>query len=192
MKKSDAWFLEQPNRVIWRAELVKTAKKEVGNTESPAGSNLTKYGAWYGLNGMAWCGQFVSWVYDQTATRLNVPNPLARLQSTRGFAHCTTALATAKTRDKQGWTVGDKEKLLPGDIIIWDHDELPGGPGHTGIVVAVQGGGRFSTIEGNTNPSFSNAGGSVQRHDHTRIEINWKGHGRVAGVIRPTRRYVSA
>jgi hypothetical protein len=39
------------------------ARVEAGKhvTESPAGSNLQPYGAWYGWNGVAWCAIFFSW-----------------------------------------------------------------------------------------------------------------------------------
>ena len=36
-------------------DVLKIAARELGNTESPSGSNRTKYGAWYGLDGNPWC-----------------------------------------------------------------------------------------------------------------------------------------
>ena len=35
-------------------DVVKIAAGELGNTETPANSNRTKYGAWYGLDGYPW------------------------------------------------------------------------------------------------------------------------------------------
>ena len=32
-------------------QILQVARGELGYTESPAGSNKTKYGAWFGLNG---------------------------------------------------------------------------------------------------------------------------------------------
>lgn len=34
---------------------------QVGYHETPFGSNLQKYGEWYGFNGVPWCDIFVSW-----------------------------------------------------------------------------------------------------------------------------------
>jgi len=45
--------------------IIDIAFKEVGQTENPPNSNKTKYGKWFGLDGVAWCGIFVSWVYAQ-------------------------------------------------------------------------------------------------------------------------------
>jgi len=46
-------------------KIVEIAEKEIGTTEYPANTNKTKYGAWFGLNGLAWCAIFVSWCYDK-------------------------------------------------------------------------------------------------------------------------------
>src|SRR4029077_5508664 len=39
---------------------------EIGNKESPAGSNYNKYGSWYGMNGVPWCAIFTSWCFSQS------------------------------------------------------------------------------------------------------------------------------
>ena len=46
-------------------KIVDLAFKEVGVVEYPKNSNKTKYGEWFGYNGVAWCAIFVSWVYSQ-------------------------------------------------------------------------------------------------------------------------------
>lgn len=53
-----------------REKVMRIALKEVGTIENPAGSNKTKYGEWYGMNGVAWCAIFCSWVYDQAGITL--------------------------------------------------------------------------------------------------------------------------
>ena len=53
-------------------EILAVARKELGVKESPAGSNRTKYGAWYGLDGQPWCMMFVQWVFDQAGVELPV------------------------------------------------------------------------------------------------------------------------
>ena len=47
-----------------RQSIIDTAAAENGTKESPANSNKTKYGQWYGLDGEKWCAIFVSYVYD--------------------------------------------------------------------------------------------------------------------------------
>jgi hypothetical protein len=42
---------------------------ELGTTESPAGSNRTKYGVDYGFNGVPWCAIFESYCFKYGATR---------------------------------------------------------------------------------------------------------------------------
>ena len=43
-----------------RKEIIQRAAAEEGTTENPPNSNKTKYGEWYGLNGVPWCAIFVS------------------------------------------------------------------------------------------------------------------------------------
>ena len=43
--------------------VIQIAKWQVGVTESPPNSNKQKYGAFYGLNGYAWCVMFVFWCF---------------------------------------------------------------------------------------------------------------------------------
>lgn len=40
------------------------ALSQVGTSENPPYSNRTKYGAWYGWNGVFWCDIFLSWVFS--------------------------------------------------------------------------------------------------------------------------------
>ena len=46
-------------------QILQVARGELGYKESPAGSNRTKYGAWFGLNGQPWCMMFVQWCFRQ-------------------------------------------------------------------------------------------------------------------------------
>ena len=52
------------------SKIVTIASKEIGYSETPTNSNKTKYGKWFGLDGVAWCGMFVSWVYDKAGVPL--------------------------------------------------------------------------------------------------------------------------
>ncbi len=51
-------------------KIVEIARAEVGNSEAPKNSNKTKYGKWFGFDGVAWCGMFVSWCYAQAGQQL--------------------------------------------------------------------------------------------------------------------------
>jgi len=66
-----------------REEIIKTAAAESGYKESPAGSNTTKFGEWYGMDHHAWCAMFVSWVYSKCA--IVWPK---MVESNKGFAWC--------------------------------------------------------------------------------------------------------
>ncbi len=126
------------------AELLKIAAGELGTKESPAGSNRTKYGQWYGWNGVPWCMIFVQWCFQQAGT----PLP------------CRTASCSALLRWYQA---NQRERVVsqprPGDIAIYRF-------GHTGIVEHAAGS-SATAIEGNTSPgeagSQSNGGGVFRR-----------------------------
>lgn len=131
------------------SKIVEIALKEVGYTETPKNSNKTKYGKWFGFDGVAWCGMFVSWCYDQAGQRL--PN----IGFTKGFAGCQTAVAWAKKNKK---IVKDPQ---PGDIVFFDWNG-DGRYDHTGIFeVANPDGKTFRTIEGNTSYENQSNGGAV-------------------------------
>ena len=53
-------------------ELLDIARGELGYKETPANSNRTKYGAWYGLDGQPWCVMFVEWVFAQASVKLPI------------------------------------------------------------------------------------------------------------------------
>ena len=45
------------------SDIIDIASKEVGY--KAYGGNKTKYSAWYGMNGAAWCHMFASWCANQ-------------------------------------------------------------------------------------------------------------------------------
>jgi len=69
------------------SKIVEIARAEIGTKESPKNSNKTKYGKWFGLDGLAWCGMFVSWCYAMRG------KPLPNIGYSKGFAGCQTAVA---------------------------------------------------------------------------------------------------
>ena len=90
------------------SKIVEIAKAEIGTTEVPKDSNLTKYGKWFGLQGVAWCGIFVSWCYAMRG------KPLPNIGFKKGFAGCQTAVAYFKKNNRI------VTKPNPGDIVFFD------------------------------------------------------------------------
>ena len=128
-------------------EILAVARAELGYKESPAGSNRTKYGAWFGLNGQPWCMIFIQWVFTQAGAESLLP---ARTAS------CGAFMRAAKAAGQ--WVTGGYQ---PGDVVIYD---FPGGAvtDHCGIVEQPAGGG-IMAIEGNTGAENDANGGQVQR-----------------------------
>lgn len=129
-------------------DIVNLALEEVGYCENPPKSNKTKYGEWFGLDGVPWCGIFVSWVYHKAGF------PLGNIGFSKGFAGTQTAL---KHFQETGEIV---EIPVPGDIVLfdWQGDNTPD---HTGIYVDGYGTGQLKTVEGNTAVGNDSNGGEV-------------------------------
>ncbi len=144
-------------------QLLDTARKELGNTESPAGSNRTKYGRWYGLDGQPWCMMFVQWCFEQVGALKLLP---ARTAS------CGVLMRAAQ---KAGLWV--TRGFQPGDVVIYDFSGKRSTTEHTGIVERVTASGVIA-IEGNTSEAGSQSnGGEVCRKNRSSSLI--------IGAVRP-------
>lgn len=132
-------------------EVLARARKEVGTTESPAGSNRTKYGRSYGMDGYAWCAMFIWWLL--TTMKVEIIK-----------SAYTPTMADWFKQKGAGFT--DDSKARPGDIIFFDFPDSTRRIQHVGIVVSNEGG-QLVTIEGNTSSGTSgsqdNGGGVYQR-----------------------------
>lgn len=137
-------------------QIVKIAFAEVGTKESPANSNKTKYGKWFGFDGVAWCAMFVSWCYYHGGYGL------PKIGYNRGYAGCQTAVAYFK---KSGELV-DLEHLKVGDIIFFDWNN-DGRYDHTGFFNGWKNKvtGTAYTIEGNTSLTNQSNGGEVMSRE---------------------------
>ena len=129
-------------------KIIDIALKEVGYSEYPAGTNKTKYGKWFGFDGVAWCAMFVSWCYDKSGF------PLGNIGFTKGFAGCQTGFAHWKSKGE----ITAKPQL--GDIVLFDWNG-DGRYDHTGLFVKDLGNGLFESIEGNTSLTNQSNGGQV-------------------------------
>lgn len=144
-----------------RADVLRIARGEIGVTESPRGSNRQKYGAAYSMNGVAWCAEFVWWVFRGA----DVPLLLKTAY--------TPALAGAYQRAKR-WLPNTSTKVQPGDIVLFYWPNM-GRIAHVGIVEKVLPSGDIQTIEGNTDAGGSRTGGQVMRRVRSRATIHRNG-----------------
>ena len=133
-----------------RQSIIETAASQDGTIESPPNSNKTKYGEWYGLNGVKWCAIFVSWVYDHAG------NHLEHVDTVNGYQSCQSGYVFWK---RNNCIVKDPQ---PGDIVLYDW----GGDGicdHTGIFVKWIDADKttFQAWEGNTEIGNNSDGGKV-------------------------------
>ena len=140
------------------SNIVAIAEKEIGYTETPANSNKTKFGKWFGFDGVAWCGMFVSWCYDKAGF------PLGNVGFSKGFAGCQTAVAHYKKKNKV------TTKPVQGDIVFFDWNG-DGRFDHTGIFVKDIDGKSFETIEGNTSLTNQSNGGHVMRRKRKYVNV---------------------
>lgn len=112
-------------------DIVDVAIGEIGYKET--GNNQTKYGAWYGMNGAAWCHMFVSWCANQAGVSSSVV-PKA--------SYCPTGMAWFKQRGLFKYKGSYTPKR--GDIIYFCTNYS-----HVGIVEKCSGGTVY-TVEGNS------------------------------------------
>ena len=143
-------------------KVLAVARGELGNTESPAGSNRTKYGKWFGLDGNPWCMMFVMWCFSQAGALGLLP---------KRTASCGDLMRAAKAAGC--WVTED---YRPGDVVIYD---FPGGAAtdHTGIIESVTASGVVA-IEGNTSQAGSQSnGGQVCRKSRK--------YNLIVGAVRP-------
>lgn len=130
------------------------ARGELGAHENPFGSNKTPYGAWYGMNGVAWCNIWVTWVLHHAGVE-EIPK----------FAY--TPSSAQWFRDNGAW-IPKNNRPEPGDLIWFDFPrDGVNRISHIGFVEGVLADGRIATIEGNTNEAGGRTGGRVMRHNRS-------------------------
>ena len=146
------------------SDIIAIARKQVGVTEMPAGSNNVRYNTWYygrevRGNGYPWCMVFVQWCADKAGVKLP-----------KRTASCGGLMRAAQAAGQ--WVTGD---YRPGDIAIFD---FPGGgtTDHCGIIESVDGGTVFA-IEGNTSVGNDSNGGEVMGRTRSMSQI--------LGAVRP-------
>lgn len=145
-----------------REAVIAKALSKLHTNESPAGSNKTEFGVWYGFNGVSWCAIFVSWAFGQVMPKTS---PLFGLQSPKGYAGTQEAARQMKAK---GWLrIGQPQ---PGDIFIHRSSATHG---HTGIIIKGYPDGSADTVEGNTNGKGGRDGGSVLKQTRSKAYMTW-------------------
>jgi hypothetical protein len=140
-------------------------RDEVGTTENPPGSNRTKYGAKYGLDGYAWCAMFVWFI-------LVVLNAIEHIKSAY-----TPAVFEWYRGLKRTFT--DLSEVEPGDLIFFRNSTRIC---HIGFVRFVRNGVVYTT-EGNTSSGSAGSqddGGGVFNRERTSVSGFW-----IAGFAKP-------
>lgn len=135
-------------------DVLTIAKAQIGYTESPADSNRTKYGQWFGLDGQPWCMMFIMWLFHAAGGYEMPP------------AHTASCSALMRAAQAEGsWVTGD---YRPGDVVIFDFPNTRYKTDHCGLVWQL-GDNSVLTIEGNTSVDNDSNGGEVMariRHNN--------------------------
>jgi hypothetical protein len=147
------------------------AISHLGAKESPAGSNRTPFGQWFGVDGVAWCNIFVSYCFQKGAGYTICSGYKGAGVYTKG---CTYVPSTEAWLRATGMWIG-RTTPQPGDIAIYNWDG--GVPDHIGIVEKNLGGGQFQAVEGNTAVGNDSNGGEVMRRLRYLSQVD--GFGRV-------------
>jgi hypothetical protein len=141
-----------------QARLTK-AQSQIGVKESPASSNMQKYGEWYRMNGVPWCAIFCAWC-DQQGTR-----PTDSFEQGIRYSYVPYVVSDARL-GLNGLAVTSSPK--PGDLVCYDWGR-DGEYDHVGIVETPPSpNGDFVAVEGNTSTSDNSNGGQVMRRNRNR------------------------
>ena len=125
--------------------ILSAASREIGYREGKNKHN--KFGEWFGMDGVAWCMEFVQWVYAQSGAPLPYKT-----------ASCGELLRWYRKNQPECVT----ETPVPGCIVIFDFPGTKYSTDHTGIFVRFDGR-KITTIDGNTSNGNESNGGWVQQ-----------------------------
>lgn len=151
-------------------EFIAKAASQIGYTESPANSNKTKYGEWYGMNGQPWCAMFVSWC----------ANEISALDTVGKYAYTPYEAQFYKDGKNGSKWLSRDEKPQPGDLVFFSNATRIC---HVGIVETRNGTSSVTTIEGNTSAGNNANGGAVMRRTRTYGSVGSSWY--IAGFGRP-------
>lgn len=152
-------------------KVLKVARSQIGYCESPAGSNRTKYGKWFGMNGVAWCAEFVVWCFYKAGL-------LSLVTKNASAAYLQDDIVNkrgGKWIMRKNHSKADRKAYLAkakaGDVVCFDFGAMDAYRRHIGIVEKVSGN-YLICIEGNTSKSGSQSNGGMvvrQRRIYTSV-----------------------
>lgn len=150
--------------------ILNTARSQLGTVEGRG--CIQKYGAFYGMNGVAWCAQFQWWVFNEARAANLIPKT----------AYTPTFYLWFQGRGQAG------RAPRPGALVFYNWPDRVNRIQHVGIVEAVLGGGRIQTIEGNTTSGAAgnqSAGGGVWRRVRGTSAVVGYGYPNYANISLP-------
>jgi hypothetical protein len=153
---AEAWAIAhppEPPAKTTRERALQGATKYLGYKESPAGSNLTSFGSWYGVNGQPWCAIFATYCFEVEAG--------GSPTFVRGSRYAYVPYVVADARSGR-YGLRATSSPVAGDLVCYDW-EGDGTFDHVGIFEKWLSGREFSAIEGNTSTSNNSNGGEVMR-----------------------------
>lgn len=152
--------------------IVTIAKNEVGYhekasnsslnsfTDNAGSANYTKYGKWYGTNGVAWCAIFVSWCANQAGVSTSI------IPKTND---CDTSMSKFKTRSRFYSASGSYTPQVGDLFFVGTTSNGVTDATHTGIVVSVTSS-NITVVDGNY-------GNKVSKHTYSRTDTSLLGYG---------------
>lgn len=121
-------------------QVLDVARAEIGQGENPRGSNRTKYGRWFGFDGVAWCSMFACYVLNAAGAG----NLVAGAKTAKGSAYSGDVLEHFRRQGRVSMSP------QPGDLVVWDWPGVGTNNDHIGFVEVVYTGAQVGTIEGNS------------------------------------------
>jgi hypothetical protein len=133
-----------------KEKALELALTQIGVKENPFGSNLQKYGLWYGMNGVPWCAIFASWCFAKSE------KPLPRIR----YSYVPTIVDDARAgRNGLSLTLNPQ----PGDLCTWTFGEPNA---HVSIFegwIGQENHTSLYSVSGNTGTDSQSNGGEVMK-----------------------------
>lgn len=147
-------------------EVVRFARTFIGYREDPPGTNRTRFGEAYGMDGVPWCAMFTWFLLEKNGV------PIIRSAYTPTIAEWFKA-------QKRGFT--NEREILPGDLLFFDFPDSVARIQHIEIATGRFGAlraGVVTTIGGNTSSGLAGSqdnGGGVFARERGAEEIVYIG-----------------
>ena len=160
-------------------DVMRQAIMQDGYRESPAGSNRTKFGAWFGLNGQPWCAEYVCWC----GAHAPGSNPIALSANAAGIQDLTVSQKGGKwIMQKTGSSEAKKKgvsRVAFGDIVSFDFGSGDRIRRHTALALG-HAGSNYLCIEGNTS-----AGESGSQDNGGMVATKTRRYTQICSIARP-------